>query len=152
MKTKTLFLLAILLLPFGCANSENSFIPINITLYDKSPDIIQHYIQGKWQMVYSKGGLIANLIQPYDNHFVEFTSDGKYIYTSPIENYAATIQWDRVAGNLYYSDVDSTYIMVTNPYQSLLMGEIKNDTLVYLEYYVSDPMFYHCVKINTTKK
>ncbi|MDR1372242.1 MAG: hypothetical protein LBJ17_03830 [Dysgonamonadaceae bacterium] len=130
---------------------ENSVTPINITLYDKSPDIIQHYIQGKWQLIYGKGGLSANMIHPYDNHFVEFTSDGQYIYTSPVENYTATIQWDRVAGNLYYSGVDSTYIMAANPLP-LLMGEIKNDTLVYLEYYVSDPVFYHCIKINNLKK
>jgi hypothetical protein len=157
MKTKILFLSVIMLSLLGCSKSEteNSSAPINITLYDKSPDIIQHYIQGKWQLIYGKGGFIANMIHPYDNHFVEFTSDGKYRYTSPVESYTATVRWDRVAAdNLYRYDptVDSTYIMETNPYSSLLMDEIKNDTLIYYEYYTIDGEFYHCVRTPDPKK
>jgi hypothetical protein len=164
MKTKFLILSVIMLSSLGCSKSEteNPSTPTNITLYDKSQDIIQHYIQGKWQLIYGKGGIAANWIHPYDNCFVEFTSDGKYIYTSPVENYTATVRWDRVAGNqIYYdSDVDFACILVTGPFSPpLLMGEIKNDTLIYLEYYVSDPVFYvsdpvfyHCVRTPDPKK
>jgi hypothetical protein len=155
MKTKLIILSVIMLSSLGCSKSEteNSSTPTNITLYDKSSDIIQHYIQGKWQLIYGKGGIAANMIHPCDNCFVEFTSDGKYIYTSPVENYTSTIRWDRVAGDRIYYDsaVDFAYIMVTDQ-SSFLIGEIKNDTLIYLEYYVSDPIFYHCVRTPDPKK
>jgi hypothetical protein len=118
----------------------------DIILYDKSPDIIQHYIQGKWQLLYSKGGFIANnYIHYFDNSFVEFTSDNKYSGIG-VED-SAPVQWDRVKSP--YSTIDSVYIMTVNTSHgpSFLMDRISNDTLVYHQYYVSDPEFYHCVKI-----
>ena len=127
-------------------DEEDNYTPINITLHDQPIDTILHYIQGKWQVVYGKGGFMANMIHHYDNYFMEFTSDGKYISNRDNYTYTATIRWDRVH-SLPYSVTDSSWLMVVNPYPSLLMDEIKNDTLIYHEYYVSELLFDYCVKI-----
>jgi len=127
---------------------KDKFTPINITLYDKPLETIQHYIHGKWKLVYAKGGICSTCIDYCNNCSVEFTMDNKFISnTYAITSDTTTIQWIRDMG--IYTNNDSTYLMTFKDKQGVpwvyVIERIYNDTLIYHDNSV-DAMFYHFIK------
>jgi hypothetical protein len=123
--------------------------PINIVLYDKPLETIQYYIQGKWRVVYGKGGICGSCIFPCDNCYVDFTSDNRFISESfATTTDTTTIHWIREKGR--YIHLDSTYVMTfVDKYlapHSYVIERINYDTLVYYDN-ATDPLFYNCVRL-----
>ena len=121
---------------------------INLILYDKPLETIQHYIQGEWNCLYAKGGICGTCIFPCDNCYVVFTRDNKFITNAFIlTSDTTTIKWKKDIGA--YLHGDSTYIMTfVDNYGapvSYVIEQIFYDTLIYYDN-ASDPMFYHCIK------
>ncbi len=122
---------------------------LNIILYDTSLSVIQQYIQGKWELIYGKGGIAANTIQYYHDNFWEFNNDRIKIIDSGNTVADTTIRWifDRGA----FTNGDSTYVM--NFHDKLgyvydyVVDQIYNDTLI-LHEQASDAVFYHFIKLN----
>ena len=122
--------------------------PLNIVLYNQPLKTIQHYIQGKWRLVYGKGGLCSICKFPCDNCFFEFTSDNRFISKSfVITTDTTTIRWVKDRGE--YLQGDSTYVMTfIDKYSAphtYVIDRIYSDTLIYYDN-ASDPMFYHCIR------
>lgn len=123
---------------------------LNIVLYDKPIDTIKHYIQGNWKLHYGKGGIIANMVQYFENTYWEFHFDDqdriKQTYNSNIVA-DTTIQW--------YSETDGytglTHIMKffdkSEVPWNYVVVEIRNDTLI-IKDFGDDSMFYHFTKQN----
>jgi hypothetical protein len=154
MKTKILKLatLALLLAGIIACNKNKEEIDVDFSnienLCEQPISVIEKAIQGKWKIVYYKGGLIANMIQYPDNHLVEFTSDKKYMDTTPIATFTTKFKWSKELR--YSTSGDAVYIMRFQDagVTPLLMKEIHNDTLVFHEYQVMDYMESYCIKIN----
>jgi len=124
--------------------------PINIVLYDKPLDTIRHYIQGRWKLVYAKGGICGTCVQHCVNCSIEFTSNNKVIsHSIEITTDTTTIHWVRDIGT--YTNNDSTYLMTFKDIQGVpwnfVIEQIYYDTLIYHDN-SSDAVFYHCLKSN----
>jgi hypothetical protein len=120
----------------------------NIVLYNKPLETIQQYIQGKWKLVYGKGGFCGSCKFPCDNCSVEFTTSNKIISKAfVITTDTTTIHWVRDMGT--FTNGDSTYLMQFMDKQGVpwvyVVQEITNDTLIYHDN-SSDAMFYHLIK------
>jgi hypothetical protein len=131
-----------------CKKDAPKDAPINIVLYNQPLKTIQHYIQGKWRLVYGKGGICGTCKFPCDNCFIEFTSSNKVISNSfVITSDTTSIHWTRDIGT--YTNNDSTYLMHFWDKQGVpwvyVIQEVYYDTLIYHDN-SSDAMFYHCVK------
>jgi hypothetical protein len=118
-------------------------------LWDKPLETIQHYIQGKWKLIYGKGGICGTCVFPCDNCTVEFTSDNRFISKSfVITSDTTTIRWIWDKGS--YLGGDSTFVMTFRDKYgvpgSYVIEQIKDDILIYYDN-ASDPMFYHCVRL-----
>lgn len=115
--------------------------PVNVTLYEKDTLTIQKYIQGRWNLVYGKGGIAANNIQYFNNSIAEFTADKKFISSSPFMADTISYQWVK-----YIGSSGSVYIMEP---RLLYFERIKNDTLIYSDapMLVSEPTTYYLVKL-----
>jgi hypothetical protein len=147
LKISFIFLL-LSLMEAGCKKDDKT--PTNIILYDKPLKTIQHHIQGKWKLVYGKGGFCGTCKYYCDNCFTEFTLDNKIISKSfIITTDTTTIRWVRGIGT--YTNNDSTYLMTFKDKQGIpwvyVIEQIYNDTLIYHDN-SSDDMFYHYVKSN----
>ncbi|MCJ7446871.1 MAG: hypothetical protein MUO72_04200 [Bacteroidales bacterium] len=122
--------------------------PLSIILYDKPLATIQHYIHGKWRLVYSKGGSCSTCKYPCDNCIVEFTPDDKFI-SNVLTLYATpySITWIRDKG--MHLDGDSTYLMTLGHefgYSiSYVIDKIYSDTLLFYENF-DEPMSYYCIR------
>ena len=65
------FFLASALCVSRCKKDNSTPIDrLNIVLYDKPLSVIRQHIQGKWQLIYGKGGIATNT-QYYYNNFWE---------------------------------------------------------------------------------
>ena len=147
---KFFLIVPLLLIIFCCVIRCKKDEPINIVLYDKPLVTIQHYIQGKWKLVYGKGGICGSCVFPCDNCYFEYTSDNRFISKAfAITTDTTTVQWIRDIG--MYLNGDSTYIMTfVDKYgapSSYVIDRIYYDTLIYHDN-AWDPMFYHCVRSN----
>jgi len=144
---KFILLLSLSIVPLVCI-IQCKKEPINIILYDKPLNVIQHYIQGKWRLVYGKGGICSTCVFPCDNCYFEYTSDNRFISKAyVITTDTTTVRWVRDIG--MYLNGDSTYLMTfVDKYEvpsSYVIDQIFYDTLIYHDN-SSDPMFYHCVR------
>ncbi|GAB6012988.1 hypothetical protein [Viscerimonas tarda] len=145
---KILFILtALFVLTTGMAgcDKEEETSPQNISLYGKDSLTIQKYIQGKWNLVYAKGGIAANYIHYFNDCTVEFTADKKYITSGNGTTHTLMYYWQKYA--IYTGSTDSICIM--QPIGTLfemLFEEIRNDTLIYSDAFISEPMTYFLVK------
>jgi hypothetical protein len=102
--------------------------PVNITLYDKDSAIIQQYIDGKWNLMYGKGGFTGDMIYYLDmGYTLEFTADKKNIISSPLGYDTIEYYWQKILG-AYAGYNDSVYMM--SPHH-IVFDKIKNDTLIY---------------------
>jgi len=138
-----------LLVCFAQCKKENT--PLTITLYDKPLTTIQSYIQGKWKLHYSKGGICAICEQRYDdkNVFYNFTSDNRIqISSNGRLTTDTTINWVRDRGT-YTNGYTTTFIMNFYNKQNVpwnyVVDRIFNDTLV-IHDNSSDAVFYHFTK------
>lgn len=138
-----------LLICFTQCKNDNEELLHNIVLYNKPLKTIQHYIQGKWKLVYGKGGISSNTMYYCDTCFIEFTSDNKVISNSVAITEATTILWIKDIGT--YTNNESTYLMTFNDNQGVpwvyVIDRIDNDTLIYHDN-SSDAIFYHYIKSN----
>lgn len=105
--------------------------PVNIVLWDKPLNVIQHYAIGKWKHHYSEGGIagikIVNKNNSYmiikTDHFLKGSDLGIYTDTS-----AVWVKANNLIGKIY------PYLLKypkrnSDLYESLLFIEIKDDTL-----------------------
>ena len=157
MKAKIiLFSLVAVLFLIGWTGCEKEDESQNIILYDKPLDVIQSHIQGKWELVYEKGGYAANSIHYYDNSYMEITPDNRAIITFDDVVYIdAIIKWTKVGPYEWvkwspgkYTD---TYLMEFNdrreyPY-CFVVDNIHNDTLTIYDN-AFDAVFYYYIKPN----
>jgi hypothetical protein len=144
LKSKLLFgivpiLAVVMLTAFSCSTGEPPEPPpppekVNVILYDKDTTTIESYIQGKWQLLYTFGGF-ASYRQDCDNCFVEFIPEDKKYNKWPYV-------WEL---DVFYQD---TYVMIINDGLKFLFDGIYNDTLRYVDAYVTEPFAYYCVKVN----
>jgi len=122
------------LILFCCFNQckKHDVTPTNIVLYDKPLETIQHYIQGKWKLQYTYGGLSAHkYIDTYNSYMI--LSPEHIIIGNESTGVVAdtTIVWVR-------TDIgtnDFTYLLSyswsDNPWPwYYIVSQIKNDTLV----------------------
>jgi len=130
---------------------KNNTIPVdrlNIVLYDKPLSVIRQYIQGKWQLIYGKGG-IATTTQYYYNNFWEFNDDCLRILGDNNVRVDTAIHWIYNLGT--FTNGDSTYIMNFRDklgyIYDYVVDQIYNDTLI-LHEDASDAYFYHFIKSN----
>jgi hypothetical protein len=142
---KTIFWLLLQISLVQCEKDK----PINIVLYDKTLEIIQENIQGKWKLMYAEGGICGTCINACEKCTVEFTSDNRFITNSfIITSDTSKIKWVRDAGE--YLNGDSTFIMKVFEVHGIpcefVIDSIYNNILIYHDN-ASDPMFYHCRKI-----
>ncbi len=151
MKKNSLIIISALtlLICFTQCKNDNEELLHNIVLYDKPLKTIQHYIQGKWKLVYGKGGISSNTMYYCDSCFIEFTSDNKVISNSFAITGATTILWIKDIGT--YTNNESTYLMTFKDNQGVpwvyVIDRIYNDTLIYHDN-SSDAIFYHYIKSN----
>ncbi len=131
-------------------NDQPNHVGLSITLYDKPLDTIRFYIQGKWKCHYGKGGIVANMIQYYNNYYWTFTAvdSVEQFYNGAIVA-DTVITWIRGLGT--YTNSDSTFIMSFSDKQNVpwvyVVDGIFNDTLILHNNY-SDAVFYHFTKSN----
>jgi hypothetical protein len=118
----------------------------NIANLCKQPiPVIEKAIQGKWNVVYHRGGY-AGGIWYSDGYFVEFTADKKFISTVPPRSSVLNYTWNKEPS----SSEDYRYIMAfpNSVAPSLLIEDIHNDTLVFSVYRVTAYVRQHCVRID----
>lgn len=148
---RTPFLIIVLaLLLFGSFNQckKPEVTPVNVTLYDKTPNEILQYIHGKWELVYESGGFSGSAKYYIDKGvIIEFTLDNRVLI--PNLKYVGTytlnepIVWERAIWG-YAGYNDSTNIM-TYSSQGYVMDKIYNDTLIFHDY-ASDAVYHHYIK------
>lgn len=122
----------------------------NIILYDKPLNTIKCNIQGKWELIYAKGGYCGSCISYCDHCTVEFTSDNKFISnTFALTTDTTSIHWVRDLGT--YTNGLETYLMTFHDIHGVPWGyvieRIINDTLIYHDN-TSDAMFYHFIRLD----
>lgn len=149
MKTYNLILITCFVLLSSNCNKDSNTGPVNIVLYDKPLETIQHYIHGKWKFVYGKGGICSTCMHYCDSCFVEFTTDNKFISnTFAITTEPTTIIW--VEGIATYTNNETTHLMTFTDKQGVpwvyVIEQIRNDTLIYHDN-SADAIFYHFIKI-----
>ena len=123
--------------------------PLNIILYDKSPSTIEKYIQGKWRLVYAKGGICSICTFPCNDCYVQFTSDNRINSTGFYTTSDTTsIHWIKDKG--LYLMGDSTYLLSFTDSKGgpwlLVVDQIYYDTLILYDN-AYDRMFYYHVRI-----
>jgi len=129
-----------------CKN-DNEELLHNIVLYNQPLPIIQKYIQGKWKLQYSYGGLATHKYIDTHNSYMILNSNRIIIGNDSTEVVNSTIVWEK-------TDIGSnefTYLLNFNSYgnlstESQIVDQIKNDTLITRDYYVSDGFSYYYTK------
>jgi hypothetical protein len=128
LKKLVIILISIMILGFvfRCEKYE----PLNIILYDKSPEVIKKYIEEKWKLIYNSGGWVGKYYYDTMNYNFEFTSDNRYLFwigNGPIKD-EQPITWSR--GPVSHGSQDSIWFMYigATPY---FVDKIYYDTLIY---------------------
>jgi hypothetical protein len=91
--------------------------------------VIERAIRGRWKKVY-RPEVLEWLEKLPDDHFVEFTADRKYIRIFPDQTEVVNYTWKRIASG----DGDSLHIMYFGSVFSLVMEEVRNDTLAFHDF------------------
>ena len=148
--TTLLFLLplCVVMLGAGCDDDESEPLLHDITLSDKPLSVIQQYITGDWKLQYQIGGIAGGKYLDESNSYMNLTSDhiimGNDLYGVVIDT---TTVWKR---ELIGADEDSYLMGYPNPgWQSptyFIINQIKNDTLIIVDYNVSDGFTYYYTK------
>lgn len=137
----SVFLVVIIL--FSQCKKEHT--PLNITLFDKPLPVIQSYVDGKWKLQYSKGGICGTCVWPVKhNPYLTLSSD-RFVFENDSAGVIvdAPIVWKRVPWGS-----DSTYLLSYKYTSGYFFVEgINNDTLT-LRDYASDPFYYYYTRFN----
>jgi hypothetical protein len=146
--TKSCFLFIASLYFSNCKKDVTPSTSVNIILYDKPLSVIQQNIEGKWKLIYGKGG-IATTTQYYDNDFWEFNNNRIKILDKGNLDADTIILWNYDLGT--YTNGDSTFLMKFYDAEYVpwvyVVDKIYNDTLI-LHDNSSDAFFYHFIKSN----
>lgn len=154
MKKAFILLFFIAFSSFFCKKNNDDSIFINITLYDKPLSVTQSYIQGKWRLHFTKGGICSTCKSDRElyNEYYEFLANDRIIYTFQDTIIADTmINWLRYKPNNY---LDS--ITVMEFYDKRLSpnyfeaAKIYNDTLILYnpDMFTPDAISYYLTKSN----
>lgn len=131
------------------SNCKKKIDKLNIVLYNKSLFVIQKYIQGRWELIYGKGGISANNIQYYHDDLWDFDNNRVRILSNGNVFADTTIQWSYEMGS--YTNGGYTYVMnfydKRNVPSVYVVDRIYNDTLI-LHDLASDAVFFHFIKSN----
>ena len=132
-----------------CRKEHNG---LTITLYDKPLPVIQSYIQGKWKLDYTKGGICGSCIYPDTNQSYLILSPDRFVFGNNLAGVVVdtVIYWKRD------KDIfnDSTYLLTFyhsqwyGPFPLIyIVDGIHNDTLRLIDN-ASDPFYYYYSKQN----
>lgn len=119
-------------------------------MYNQPLDVIKQNINGKWNLIYTRGGICGSCIFPQYFQSTEFTGDRVRTYYKDTLRIDTTILWRKDIG--VFTNGDSTFVM--NYYDrygypnSYVVERIQNDTLILHDYAAGDVVFYHFAKIN----
>lgn len=148
LKISFIFLL-LSLMGAGCEKDEKSDKQsITITLHDKPLTVIQLYIKGKWKLQYSYGGLITKKNIDTHNSYLTLSPDHITVENDAFGAVVDTnIVWVRDKAGFN----DSTYLLsyTRSGYPSpeyYIVDQIKQDTLILIDYNVSDGFYYYYTK------
>ncbi len=135
--SKLCILLIIVLCFTNCKkNADKPIDKSNIILYDKPLSVIQQCIQGKWELIYAKGGFTGNYIKYFNDEFWQFGNNKIAIIDSGSVFIDTTIQWKKAP--LTFDRSQNTYTLnFYDRYSSphvLYIERIKNDTLSIADY------------------
>ena len=149
MKKKSLLIISVLILLscFTQCKNDNEELLHDIVLYNQPLSTIQKYIQGKWKLQYSYGGLIIHKYIDTQNSYMVLSSNHITMgndYTGVVVD--SPIIWEKT--NI--DSNNSTYLLgfswSGNSYTEYrIVDEIKNDTLI-IRYYGSDGYDYYYTK------
>lgn len=123
---------------------------MNITLHDKPLSTIQTYIEGKWKLNYTKGGLCGTCVWPVHNSPYTIFSANKIVFGNDSSGVIldTTIIWKKAKGIFY----DSTYLLTYyypagyGPFSiAYIVDGIYSDTLKLIDD-ASDPLYYYYTK------
>ncbi len=147
MKTRIVLfvMIATLLLGAGCEKMPADIR--NITLYNQPLSVIKHCIQGKWKVVYGKGGFNAIQLHYWDDYYMEFTKNNRIIISidGVIDYENSKIRWDKDC-NGYTGYKECVYVAeFINKSFPLVIDKIQNDTLIVHELGLN-PIYYHLIK------
>ena len=117
----------------------------NITLYNQPLRIIKHCIQGKWKVVYEKGGFIATRIRYWDDYYMEFTKNNRMIVSRDgVADYQNTkIRWYKEC--YCCSGGYNEYVYVaefSDGSPPIVFDRIQNDTLIFTNLGADSPYYY----------
>jgi hypothetical protein len=145
MKNLKIFLIFFFLSSFFSCEKEK---PLSIVLYNKPPDIIKHYIQGKWRLIYMYGGFGGNEKIIFDTirFNIEFTTDDRYLYWLNDGPVLADriITWTK--GIDPWVSLDSIWL-INFGNQKYSVAKIYSDTLIYHNVLI-DSYSYHLIRTN----
>lgn len=144
MKKFILLMTAVILLAFSKDDNPQSQ---NIRLYDKPLSVIKSHIEGNWQLQYTKGGFIANLVHHWDAGYwkFDFSENDKIKTTAGPISADTSITWivgqDNYAGKTHIMELYEKEMFPT----PFVIDSIYQDTVV-LHINASDAMFFHFTK------
>lgn len=97
----------------------------NISLHDKSLDIIKQHVEGqRWQLVYAYGGITGRDKMTYDNTYYTLTTAGQLITEEDGMKTTKPYQWKKMR-DIFTGD--STYVV--SGIVNWKVRAIENDTL-----------------------
>ena len=127
---------------------DDTIPTVIINLLGMDTVTIQNYIEGKWQVIYFRGGLCGYhcIWYPSVDVWVEFTNNKQYIEGTFNGTYVSQLM-DYYFTTIHPYNPDKFALIIPDHLWSYIPWKIKNDTLVYYDF-GSDPRYYHCVKLN----
>ena len=148
------FKISIILLLFvfmgaGCdEEEERDKLSVNITLHDKPLSVIKKYVSGNWKLQYAYGGLSVHKVVDVHNSYMNLTSEhvimGNDLYGVVVDS---SIIWARKKAE----PIGSTYLLgfTRSGHPSpeyYIVDQIKKDTLIIVDYNISDGFHYYYTK------
>lgn len=145
MKKNYLIIISIMVIFIFFAQCKTEEVmPSNIILYNKPLKTIQQCIYGKWKLEYSYGGLWAHKYIGTHNSYMILNSNRIILGNDSTQFVNSTIVWKKT--NIGSNEF--TYLLNFNLNENLstksqIIDQIKNDTLITRDYYVSDGFSYY---------
>ena len=135
-----IFFVIISLTTFGCSKDNPIILQSSIILHDKPLSVIEAYVNRKWKFQYARGGIAGMTIYDKYNSYMKLYPSHIILGNDSLGVYLNTpIKWIK---EQYDWGKGYVYILKFN-YNSFAFDQIKNDTLIIHDYYISDGFTYY---------